>query len=145
MKNQQSILSRHRLPRFYRLSLVAGWTALPLLLCMGALLGSGLTISLIDPRFLLPLLFMLLPAIYVWREGIDVLPEGIITRIHLPRYHSYQQLDNWYFDNRPNRHTLTIWNITNHKVVECRAGHLSDLPHLLAALKSNLRPRNWPY
>lgn len=145
MKAVQPVLSRHRLPRSFRLALVTGWSLLPIILFGSAAVGSGVNVSLLDPRFLLPLLLMFLPALYVWREGIDVLPDGIIARIHLPRYYSYEQLDNWYFDNRADRRTLTIWNASNRKVVECRAGHLTELPRLLSALKTNLRPRNWPY
>jgi hypothetical protein len=87
---------------------------------------------------------MLLPALYIWHEGMDVLSSGIIARVFWPRYYPFSALDNWYFDSRSDRHTLTIWNIDNRKVFECRAGHLTNLPFLLATLKTKLRYRHWP-
>jgi hypothetical protein len=104
----------------------------------------GFTVALLDPRFWLPLGVMVIPALYIWREGVDVLSSGIVRRVHWPRYYPYQQLDNWYYDSRPDRRVLTVWDLNNRKVLECRAGHLTDLPKLLDALKSNIRNRNWP-
>jgi hypothetical protein len=141
---RESVLSRHRLPRFYRVSITILWIAPVFLLFMAMLLNQGLTLWLLDPRLLLPLALMLIPAVYIWREGVDVLPTGIISRVHVPRYLPYSKMDNWYYDSRPDRRTLTVWDAHNRKVIECRAGHLTDLPRLLAALKANLRNRNWP-
>jgi hypothetical protein len=141
---REPILSRHRLPQNYRIALVGLWITPVCLFMLAVLLSRGLTASLLDPRFLLPLSLMLIPALYVWREGVDVLPSGIIARMHWPRYYPYTALDNWYFDSRADRRTLTVWDTSNRKVLECRAGHLSQLPMLLSALKANLRPRNWP-
>lgn len=141
---KEPVLSRHRLPRWYRVSLSMLWI-MPILIFTAAILFSqGLTAALLDPRFWLPLAIMFIPALYIWHEGVDVTPSGIVARVHRPRYYSYQQLDNWYYDNRPERRTLTVWDGDNRKVLECRAGHLTDLPKLLAALKSNLRNRQWP-
>ncbi len=138
------VVSRHRLPRAYRVSMAALWTA-PILMFVGAILVSqGVSMALLDPRFWLPLAVMVIPAWYIWHEGVDVLSNGIIRRVHWPRYYPYQQLDNWYYDSRPDRRVLSVWDHDNRKVLECRAGHLTDLPRLLAALKLNLRNRNWP-
>lgn len=142
--DREPVLSRHRLPRKYRVSLSVLWI-MPIIIFMAAILFSqGLTAALLDLRLWLPLAIMIIPAIYIWHEGVDVTPSGIIARVHRPRYYSYQQLDNWYYDKRPERHTLTVWDSDNRKVLECRAGHLTDLPKLLAALKTNLRNRQWP-
>ncbi len=141
---KEPVLSRHRLPQNYRISLAVLWITPIGLLFATILLSRGFTLALFDPRLLIPLALMSIPALYVWREGIDVLPSGIIARVFWPRYYPYQSLDNWYFDQRADRRTLTVWDFTNRKVLECRAGHLTDLPALLTALKVNLRYRNWP-
>lgn len=139
------VLSRHRLPRRYRLGLTALWL-LPIgLLILAVVLSRGLLPALLDPRFVLPLLLMGLPALYVWQEGIDVLPNGLVARLFWPRYYPYSRLETWYLDSRPGRRVLTIWDRENRKVLEARPGHLTELPALLAALKDNLRYRHWPY
>ena len=138
------VISRHRLPRLYRLSLTGLWLAPIGLLVLALLLGGGVSMALLDPRLLLPLGLMALPALYIWHEGVDVLPDGIITRVHWPRYHAYPTLDNWYYDGRPERRVLTIWTQGGCKALDCRAGHLTDWPTLVAALKANLRYRHWP-
>ncbi len=140
----QPILSRHRLPHPYRILLAALWVTPPSIFLVTLLLQHGLTAALLDPRFWLPALVMSLPALYVWREGVDVLPGGIIARVHVPRYYPYASLGTWYLDSRPDRRVLTVWDTHSRKVLECRPGHLTDLPTLLAALKANVRYRNWP-
>ncbi|MEO8607089.1 MAG: hypothetical protein ABI690_04375 [Chloroflexota bacterium] len=141
---KEIVLSRHRLPRVYRVSIVGFWIAPIFILVTAILVSQGLSAVMLDPRFWLPLAIMVIPALYIWHEGVDVLSSGVVSRVHWPRYYAYHQLDNWYYDSRPDRRTLTIWDAQNRKVLECRAGHLTDLPTLLAALKSNLRNRNWP-
>lgn len=141
---KEPVLSRHRLPSIFRVSLAGLWIMPIGIFILAIVFSQGLSATLLDPRFWLPLGVMLIPALYIWHEGVDVLPSGIITRVHWPRYYTYTQLDNWYYDNRPERRTLTVWDGRNRKVLECRAGHLTDLPKLLAALKTNLRNRNWP-
>ncbi len=136
------VISRHRLPRVYRVGLVLGWLLPVLLLSLVLVVRNGA--ALLDLRLLGLLVLMTVPALYVWREGIDVLPSGIVRRVHLPRYYSYDTLANWYFDPREARRTLTVWDTKNHKVVEVRAGHLTEMPALLRALKNNVRGRNWP-
>jgi hypothetical protein len=138
------ILSRHRLIHPYRVALVAAWVMPTCLFIITIVLSRGLSLSLLDPRFLLPALLMCSPALYVWREGVDVLPEGIIARVFIPRYYPFASLGTWYLDSRPNKRVLTVWDVDNRKVLECRPGHLTDLPTLLKTLKAHVRYRNWP-
>jgi hypothetical protein len=142
---REPVISRHRLPRFYRVGLAALWLTPIAIFVLISILQWGFTPTLLDPRFVLPLILMAVPALYVWHEGVDVLPSGIIRRIHVPHYYAYDSLETWYFDRRADRHVLTIWDTQNRKIVECRAGHLTDLPDLLDALKENVRYRYWPY
>lgn len=145
-QGRRTILSRHRLPQRYRLSLTALWLAPPVILGLVVLSQWEITdfLQVFDLRLLVPLLLMAVPAAYVWHEGVDILPDGIIRRVFVPRYYAYAVLDTWYFDKRANRRTLTIWDARSRKILECRAGHLTDLPTLLKALHENVRWRNWP-
>ena len=131
LRPNQPVLSRHRLPRGYRVGLAVLWLTPLTLLTLTAVLRLGLTPALLDPRFVLPALIAALPSLYVWQEGIDVLPSGIVRRVHVPRYFPNECLETWYFDARPDRRVLTVWDAGNRKLVECRAGHLTDLPALL--------------
>ena len=141
----QPVLSRHRLPKTYRYLLAVLWVTPALILLVSLIIARGINLHLVDPRLLLPLMVMVLPALYIWREGVDVLPEGLRIRLHGWRYRSFEELDNWYLDNRPQRRLLTIWDHQGHKVLEIHAAHLTDLPTLLTTLKEKLRYRNWPY
>ncbi len=140
----EPVLSRHRLPRFYRVGLALMWLLPVGLFILSILLSHDFTLSVLDIRLLLCLGFMCLPAAYIWREGVDVLPGGLRVRIHVPRYYAYNELDNWYFDSRPDKRMLTIWDSNNNRALECHGGHLTDLPVLLHTLKDHLRYRNWP-
>lgn len=140
---RQPILSRHRLPRAYRLSLTGLWLA-PVALFLVAFLIGGAQLRGFDLRLFVALALMTLPALYVWREGIDVLRDGLLVRLHWPRYYSFEALDTWYVDTRPNQRRLTIWNSDQRKVLECHTAHLSDTPTLLRTLKTHLRYRHWP-
>ena len=97
-----------------------------------------------DLRLLLPLAIMALPALYIWHEGVDVLRDGLLVRLHWPRYYTFDDLDTWYVDTRPNQRRLTIWTHDQRKVLECHTAHLSDAPTLLRTLKTHLRYRHWP-
>lgn len=143
MPTHEPVLSRHRLPHPYRIGLTVLWVTPASLFFLTLLAHQGFTASLLDPRFWLPALAMCLPALYVWREGVDVLPSGIVARVHMPRYYPYADLGTWYLDRHPDRRVLTVWDTCSRKVLECRSGHLTDLPTLLAALKANVRYRNW--
>ncbi|NDJ61761.1 MAG: hypothetical protein GYB67_11590 [Chloroflexi bacterium] len=138
------MISRHRLPPPYRYALTALWCTPALLLVAAIVISRGINPALLDVRLLLPLGALLLPAVYVWREGVDVLPDGLIARVHVPRYLAYRRLASWHYDPRRERRTLVIWDTKQHTVLECRAGHLTDLPTLLAALDEHLPERPWP-
>lgn len=135
---REHVLSRHRLPAFYRYSLTALWLTPIGILTLVAVLETGLLRAAANPRFLIPAALMCLPALYVWQEGVDVLASGIRSRVHLPRFYPFQQLDSWQYDARPERHVLTIWDAEQRKVLECRGGHLSDLPVLITALDEHV-------
>lgn len=139
---QQPVLSRHRLPGVYRYGIVGLWLTPILLLTTTIVLGKGITSALLDFRLLIPFLMMALPAFYVWQEGVDVLSEGIRTRIHIPRYHTYTTLDTFHYDARKDRHVLMVWDKNSHKVLECRAGHLTHFSELLDSLKSHVPERS---
>ena len=141
---QEPVLSRHRLPPFYRIGLAMLWLTPVALFILTILLSHSFSLGVFDVRFLLCLVLMCLPALYVWREGVDVLRGGLRVRVHFPRTYTYDELDTWYYDSRPDKHVLTIWKGDNPRVLECRAGHLTDFPALMRALKDHLRYRNWP-
>lgn len=134
-----AVITRHRLPRVYRVGLTVLWIA-PLLVFIGAILiGTGINLALLDPRFVLPALLMIAPALYFWQEGIDVLQSGVYRRIHIPyQYYAFEEMARWNYDGREDRHVLTIWDEQNQKIVECRAGHLTDFPALLEILEKRL-------
>lgn len=140
----ENVLSRHRLTPRYRYALAVLWVLPACILLVSLLIAHGVSLHLADPRLLLPLVVMALPALYIWREGVDVLADGLHIRVHGWRYRPFEELDNWYLDSRPNRRLLTIWDQDGRKVLECHAAHLTDLPTLLATLKAKLRYRNWP-
>jgi len=134
----QPVLSRHRLPRRYRAALIILWS-LPLgLLLLALIISRGPSLALLDPRLLLPALLMLLPAWYVWQEGVDVLPRGIVARVHRPRFYDYTHLCGWRYDARPERRVLTIWDCEHRIVLECRATHLTEFAALLANLERGI-------
>ena len=134
----ETVLSRHRLPNKYRYSIAALWLAPILLLTLSMIAGKGFTPALLDLRYLLPLVLLALPAIYILQEGVDVLRGGIRARVHIPRYYDYAALAAWRCEQRQQDFILTIWDKRSHKVLECHAGHLSDLPLLLESLRRNL-------
>lgn len=138
------MISRHRLPQPYRAALAILWVVPLALLILTIWIGRGFTLAVLDPRLLLPALIMLIPAAYVWREGIDVLPDGIIRRAHIPRYYTFDQLETWYFDRRNGRRVITIWDHRGRKLVEVY-GVLTNLPALLQTLHDQVRWRGFPY
>ncbi len=139
-----AILSRHRLPQRYRVTLTLLWLLPIFVLLLALLIAHGPSPALLDPRLMLLLMLMTLPALYTWREGVDLLKDGIVVRVHWPRRYAYSELDNWYYDARPDRRVLTVWDCAGRKALECRAV-LTDWPLLLRALDDRLRYRNWPY
>lgn len=133
------VLSRHRLPQPYRVALAVLWLTPPALLTLTLLVGHGATFNLLDLRFLLPVLLMVFPALYIWQEGVDVLHEGLRARIHVPRYYAYDRLGAWQIKAYRDTRLLIVWDCHQRKVLECHAGHLTDLPSLLNALQRNVR------
>ena len=132
------VLRRHRLPALYRIGLTALWI-MPLgIFVVAMILGRGFDRELFNPRFVLPALVMIAPALYFWREGIDVLPNGIYRRMHLPQYFAFTQMKRWHYDARADKHVLTIWDAEGQKIVECRAGHLTQFPALLDVLEKQV-------
>ncbi len=135
------VLSRHRLPQPYRGALAALWVTptAAVMIVLGAFHG-----ALYDPRLWVPVLVMAIPALVIWREGVDVLPDGLVVRQHGWRYYPYTTLDTWYLDPRPDRRLLTVWHAHNGRVLVVHAAHLTDLSNLLKVLKQKIRYRNWP-
>jgi hypothetical protein len=91
---------------------------------------------LLDVRALLPALLLLLPAVYIWREGIDVTPSAIIRRIHVPRRYPFHALARWRFDQRVG--VLRVWNREGEIVLECRREQVTDFEGLLARLRARV-------
>jgi hypothetical protein len=138
MVNEDTLISRHRLNDPYRTWMVALWLA-PVVLLVGAIvIGNGMTPALFDPRLLLPLGIMALPAFYVWQEGIDVLAEGIVRRIAWPRYYAYEALAGWHLKWTPEGRILIVLDGGRRTVLSVHAAHLTDLPVLIEALDTNL-------
>jgi hypothetical protein len=138
MDDGDPVLSRHRLPHPYRVGLTVMWIV-PLLVFIAAMIiGRGVDWALVDPRFVAPALIMIAPALYFWHEGIDVRRGGIYRRIHLPGYYPFSEMARWQYDRREDLRVLTIWDWQGQKIVECRAGHLTDFPALLETLEERL-------
>jgi hypothetical protein len=131
------VLSRHRLPRPYR-ALLPLFILLPFpIFIVATLLGRGFSPALLDPRFWLPFAAALIPAVYWWHEGVDVLPRGLVRRMHLPRYYPYSALADWQYASREG--LLTVWDKQGEKALECRAAHLTQFPQLLDSVRENVR------
>lgn len=139
------VISRHRLPRVYRMGLAALWLLPPLLLALTPALARGIDTAMLDPRLWLPLLVMSLPALTIWREGVDVRADGLVTRFFWPRFYAYAQLESWCYDAHPQRRVITVWTDGDRKALECRAGHLTDARRLLDALHRHVRSRPLPH
>lgn len=135
---RDEVLSRHRLPAPYRGALTLLWL-LPGLLLAGALLVSrGPQVALLDPRLLLPLCLMLLPALFVWRQGIDLGQRGLWLRLSLPSYHAYDALSEWRLLHTPQGRILGIYARDESILCHWHALHLSDCDALLEILRQKL-------
>lgn len=144
MNAHNPILSRHRLPTPYRQALAGLWAAPVGILFAVMLARGGLEAVTADLRLALLLAIMLLPAFYVWNEGVDVRRRGMQVRIHVPRYYAFTTLAAWSYDARPGFRVLTVWDKRGAKALECRAGQLTALPDLLDALRLRLHQRPAP-
>ena len=128
-----NIISRHRLPQPYRGALVMLWLLPSLILLITLLLLHGERAL----AALLPLIILSLPALYIWREGVDVLSTGIIRRIHLPtRHYSYARLTRCTYDEANG--VLRVWDERSEIALECRVGHLTDFDRLRATLTTEI-------
>lgn len=137
LQRREPIISSHRLPQPYRTALAILWLLPPLLLTGALSLGSGMLP--LDLRLILPALAMLVPSWYVWREGVDITPSGLIARIQLPRRHYFSALACWAYDARVG--VLWVWDRRGRLVLECRAAHLTRFDALLQMLESQLTKR----
>ncbi len=134
----KQVFSRHRLPQPYRALLIVFWL-LPIVLMITTIaIGHGMSVAFFDPRFLLMIGVLSLPALYIWQEGIDVVEDGIISRIYIPRYYTYAELHTWRLGDQPQRRVLTIWHRTGAKVLECHAVHLTAFGQLKQVLQQHL-------
>jgi hypothetical protein len=131
------VISRHRLRQPYRTLLTVGFLMPGPLLLLTILLGKGLTLALLDPRLLLPLLVMSFPALLVWHQGVDLHPKGLTARIHVPHYHAFADLRGWRLEDHPEGIVLTVWDQHEHTLA-VHAAHLTQLPALLIALERHL-------
>jgi hypothetical protein len=138
MRGRSEVIRRHRLPPPYRVGLTVLWIVPPLLFVSVIALKRGIHPALLDPRFLIPALLMIAPAFYFWQEGIDVLRDGIVRRIHVPAYHRFDAMQRWRYDSQANRRVLTIWDAQGEKILECRAGQLTDFAALLDVLNEHV-------
>ena len=133
-----TVLSTHRLPQPYRVLLIVFWL-LPVVLIIGAILiAKGMSAAFFDPRFILMLVLLALPALYIWQEGVDVLEEGILTRIYVPRYYSFTALKAWHLGEEAQRCVLTIWDDAEQTVFQCHAAHLTEFNRLKEALQQRV-------
>jgi hypothetical protein len=143
-------ISRHRLPAPYRAVLTALWLT-PIALLAGTLVfARGFSPALLDFRLAITFGLMALPALYVWREGIDVLHDGLRVRVAVTRRYPYDGLGGWQLADRPARvveagghierdRVLTIWDQHGQTALQVHAAHLTELPSLIAALGENVR------
>jgi hypothetical protein len=131
------ILSRHRLPHPYRGLITALWLAIPLLLLGAALISRGISVSLFDVRLLLLILPMCIPAWHAWQEGVDVRRDGVVSRLHLPRFYPYAALARWQYDSAPDKRVLKVWDRVGRTALECRPV-LTGFDRLIAHLRERV-------
>ena len=130
-------ITRHRLIPPYRAALALMWCIPPVLLTGVLIVRANTVSSLIDPRYWLMLALMLLPALYIWREGIDVLRGGLRVNQHIPHTAPYSTLSGWRCDST--HRILTIWDDRGRIVFEMPAAHLSDVERVEQVLRENVK------
>lgn len=139
----EAVHSRHRLPPFYRRALTICWLLPGLLLILALVYGHGMSVAFFDPRLLLALGIMALPAVYVWQAGIDVTETGVITRMLLPRFYAYATLSNWEIRREAHGQLVAIWGDDRAKIYEAHLAHLTRVSLLVAALRHNVPTSDW--
>ncbi len=140
-----TVLSRHRLPQPYRTAIVVLWLVPIAILFTALAVGNGFKLALLHPVLLVALIGMGMPALYIWREGIDVTEHGLVVRIRGWRYLPYERLGAYYLHDYKGGRVLKLWDAHNRRVLSLYAAHLTALPVLLTALKCHLRWRGWPH
>lgn len=138
MHHHDRVLSRHRLPAPYRGALTLLWLLPGLLLWATLLLTRGPQMVLLDPRLVLLLCLMLLPALFIWRQGIDLGQRGLWLRLSLPSYHAYDALGEWRLLHTPQGQILGIYARDTSALCLWHAVHLSDCELLQETLREKL-------
>ncbi|MFN8531709.1 MAG: hypothetical protein U0670_24145 [Anaerolineae bacterium] len=134
------VISRHRLPHPYRAALTLLWLTphgvLTLILALHLRTEPERLAALLDVRYWVPFMLTLIPAVYMWREGIDVLHGGLLARIHIPRLYPYERLGSW--SNDPHTGILTLRDQEARIVFETHAAQLTDIDRLIEALEDHI-------
>ncbi|MCC6615422.1 MAG: hypothetical protein IT320_18255 [Anaerolineae bacterium] len=128
----EAILSRHRLPQPYRALLTVFWLTPAVLLTLTLIVAHGR--GAVDARLFAAVVLMLLPAFYIWREGVDATPSSLIRRIHVPQRYRYVVLTRWEYVE--NTGVLRVWDKAGHIALECRAAHLTEFASLIERLET---------
>ncbi len=134
---RQRILSRHRLPLPYRALLTALWIT-PQAIFIALAFARQSSAALLDPRLWLPLAIMAVPALYIWREGVDVLVDGIRTWAHVPRFHPYTSISAWQVECDARTPILIIRDKKRRAIFQSHAAHLTDFEGLVRGLDEHL-------
>lgn len=135
-------ISRHRLPSPYRALMTILWAMPVFLFVIAIIAGHGVTPFLFDVRLLLLVSLMLAPSWYVWRQGVDVVEDGLIIHGIWPKHYLYRHLGGWSVKTTPQGRILTIWRDNQSIILQTHAKHLSALSSLLEALAQHLRNRS---
>lgn len=129
------VISRHRLPTPYRVGLSAGWLVPIAIMLLLAIARGGLA-ALREPGWITCGL-LALPALYVWREGVDVLAGGVRVQSHGVRRYPYDELVGWREEGAGS--VLRVWARDGQLAIEARAGHLTHFDALTDAVRANIR------
>ncbi|MDX2160889.1 MAG: hypothetical protein SF162_06145 [bacterium] len=134
------MISRHRIPHPLRAALALAWVAphAVLTVALAAHLRDdpARLAGLLDVRYWVPLALLLIPAVYIWREGIDVRRGGVTTRLHVPRTLAYHELRAWRWDRRTG--IVTVWDRHGRTAFETHIAHLTQHERLIAALEQHV-------
>lgn len=138
MPQANPVISRHRLPQPYRGALIALWLTPIALLLVTIIIGTGANPALFDPRFILAVAVMGIPAYYIWQEGVDVLPDGLRVRIRLGGTYTFHELSDWHLGTISGSDFLSVWDWRKQRVLGCPSAHLTEFPTLLTTLKTRI-------
>lgn len=135
-----AVVSRHRLPEPYRSVLVGLWLLPPCLMFAVLLIFGSAQFALLHPLTLLFLCLMSLPALYVWREGIDVTAVGVRVRMGGWHYRPFARLRGAFITYERGTAVFTLLDENAVRVVMCPAAHLTECRRLVALLRTQLYP-----